>query len=325
MTSADSATPSPAAGAAGATPDERRAKLAAAVEHQLDPFISYATLERGFAENTVSAYTHDIREFLIFLAELGITEMATVTRDQILGFLEESQRAGLVATTLARHLVAIKVFFRFLTQERQIPSDITDVLEGPRLWRLLPDFLSQEEVTRLLDAYGVADPLDRRNRTILELLYASGLRVSELAAMRVNWINFDQGVLRVTGKGNKTRIVPMGIPAQQALAGYLRDVRPKLDKDGNAVHVFLSNKGKPLDRERIWRIVRDAAVLVGIPKTVYPHMLRHSFASHLLAGGADLRVIQELLGHADISTTQIYTHIEKSRLAEVHRRFHPRA
>jgi len=296
------------------------------MEHLLDHFISYLTLERGAADNTLRGYLHDLTEFLAFLKERGFTGMERVTRDDILAFLEESRdQGGLASTSLARRLIAVKIFFRFLVHDRVIPADITDVLEGPRLWRLLPDFLSVDEVNRLLQAYKGEAPLERRNAAILEILYSSGLRVSELAGLRLTSLNFEQGVVRVMGKGSKERMIPMGRPAQKVLASYLQEVRPHLDKEGDSPYVFLSHTGRALTRERIWKIVRDAAVCAGVMKSVYPHMLRHSFASHLLAGGADLRVIQELLGHADIATTQIYTHIEKSRLAEIHKRFHPRA
>lgn len=295
------------------------------MEHLLDHFISYLTLERGAADNTLRGYVHDLKEFLAFLKERGFSGMERVSRDDILAFLEESrEKGGLASSSLARRLIAVKIFFRFLVHDRVIPVDITDVLEGPRLWRLLPDFLSLEEVGRLLEAYKGDDPLERRNAAIMEILYSSGLRVSELAGLRLNWLNFEQGVLRVIGKGSKERMIPMGRPAQKVLASYLQEVRPQLDKDGDSPYVFLSHTGRVLTRERVWKIVRDAAVRAGVMKDVYPHMLRHSFASHLLAGGADLRVIQEMLGHADIATTQIYTHVEKTRLAEVHKRFHPR-
>lgn len=296
------------------------------MEHLLDPFIAYSALERGLADNTVRAYVNDLRAFLEYLGGRGGSSLERVTRDDIMGFLEDSDARGLAKSSVSRRLVAIKVFFRYLLQERQIAHDITDGMEGPRLWRLLPGYLSVAEVESMLQAYqGDKDALTVRNRTILETFYASGLRVSELANLTLDAINFDLGVVRVIGKGNKERVVPMGRPAQKALKSYIDSARVKLNRSGDAYHVFLSRTGRRLTREMIWRIVRDAARLVGIGKEVYPHMLRHSFASHLLAGGADLRVIQEMLGHADISTTQIYTHVDQNRLLDIHRRFHPRA
>ena len=296
------------------------------MEHLLDPFVAYTALERGLADNTIRAYLHDLRAFVDFLDRQHRERMDRVTRGDVLAFLEESHARGLVAASLARRLVAVKVFFRYLLQEHTIPHDVTDGMEGPRLWRLLPGYLSIDEVGRLLQAYrGDKDALTVRNRTIIETFYATGLRVSELAGLTLDAVNFDLGVVRVIGKGNKERIVPVGRPAQKALKAYLEGVRPQLDKTREAYHLFLSKSGRQLTREMVWKIVRDGARLADIDKDVYPHMLRHSFASHLLAGGADLRVIQEMLGHADISTTQIYTHVDQNRLLDIHRRFHPRA
>lgn len=295
------------------------------MEHLLDPFIAFSALERNLADNTVMAYVRDLRAFVEFLHDRGCDRMDRVTRADIMSFLETSQDKGLAVASLARRLVAVKVFFRYLLQERAIAMDVTDGMEGPRLWRLLPGFLSQKEVEKMLAVYKSADVFEVRNRTIMEVFYATGLRVSELAGLRLDCLDFDRGVVRVVGKGNKERLVPVGLPAQKALQSYLHGTRPVLDKTREAIHVFLSRTGRQLTRDMIWRIVRDAARLAGIAKDVYPHMLRHSFASHLLAGGADLRVIQEMLGHASISTTQIYTHVDQNRLVEVHRRFHPRA
>ncbi len=295
------------------------------MEHLLEQFAAYAALERGLADNSIRAYFHDLQTFVAFCADRDITDPCCVTRGHIMEFLENARDSGMATTSLARRLVAIKVFFRFLLQEHVIATDITDVMDSPRLWKTLPDMLSVDEVQRLLNAYRGKDTLEQRNRAILELLYASGLRVSELANLRVAGLKFDQGIVRVLGKGDKERIVPIGRPAQRVLRGYLETVRPLLDKTQRAAHVFLSFRGRALTRDRVWAIVKEGARRAGIAKNVYPHILRHSFASHLLAGGADLRVIQEMLGHADIATTQIYTHIDRNRLAEVHRRFHPRA
>jgi len=295
------------------------------MEALLEQFIGYAALERGLAENSIRSYVHDLRAFIEFMRERGCTEAGAVTRNDIVDFLEHARDAGLAGASIARQLVAIKVFYRYLCRERFIAHDITDVMEGPRLWRVLPDLLGVAEVERLLKVYRGKDKLERRNRAILELLYASGLRVSELAQLRLRNLHLEQGLIRVLGKGDKERVVPVGRPAQRSLNSYLTDTRPRLDKTGAAVHVFLSVNGRALTRDRVWRIVKDAARRAGIRKNVYPHMLRHSFASHLLAGGADLRVIQEMLGHADIATTQIYTHVDRNRLVQVHRRFHPRS
>ena len=298
------------------------------MESILRHFAGYILMEKGLSKNTVSAYTSDIRFFIDYLKDNGIDDFSKVTRNDILFFLEDSSDKGIESASLARRLVSIKVFFKYLFQEKIIKSDITDVMTSPKLWRLLPDFLSPDEVDALLQVYSnrAKDFLTLRNRTILELMYSCGLRVSETVNLRTDDLKFDEGILRITGKGNKERVVPIGVPAEHLLQKYLDNVRPKLLKDNlEESTVFLSNNGKVLDRERIWGIIKEAARLAGIKKNIHPHTLRHSFASHLLANGADLRVIQEMLGHADISTTQIYTHVDQNRLKSVLQQFHPRS
>ncbi|MCF7854460.1 MAG: site-specific tyrosine recombinase XerD [Candidatus Pacebacteria bacterium] len=295
------------------------------MEHILEQFIGYAALERGLSDNTISAYVHDLRAFVEYMATIGKHDPDTVTRSDILDFLEHSHARGLESRSIARRLVAVKIFFRYLLQERLIPHDITDVMEGPRLWHVLPDLLSERDIDGMLKAFHGRDTLDIRNRAIIEVFYATGLRVSELAGLRTDSIHFDEGIVRVIGKRDKERIVPIGLPAQRAVKRYLSEAHPVLDKAGDSTHLFLTVNGNPLSRKRIWMIVKDAARRAGIRQNVYPHMLRHSFASHLLDHGADLRVIQEMLGHADIGTTQIYTHVNRKRLMQTHRAFHPRA
>lgn len=291
-------------------------------------FAGYLLIEKGLSENTVSAYSSDINFFLEYLKEQNKENFTTILRDDILAFLEESSDKGMESASIARRLVSVKVFFKYLFQERLIPADITDIMTSPKLWRLLPDFLSIEEVDKLLGVFPNTgkDNLILRNRTILELMYASGLRVSEAVNLKLNGLKFDEGIIRVTGKGDKERIIPIGLPAERLLKKYLELARPQLIKANSEIpNVFLSHTGKSLTRERIWAIVKEAAKLAGIHKNIFPHTLRHSFASHLLANGADLRIIQEMLGHADISTTQIYTHVEKDRLKSIFQKFHPRA
>jgi len=295
------------------------------MQYLLEQFIGYCTLERGLADNTVEAYVHDLRRFVEFMQAQGITEPAAADRSRLLDFLEASQAEGLAPASLARRLVAVKIFFRYLLQEKILAHDITDTMAGPRLWRVLPDFLNEQEVTRLLAAGNGNEVLSLRNRAIIELLYATGMRVSELVRARRDEVDFDTGTIRVIGKGNKQRLVPVGRPAQKCLRHYLNQARPRLDRAGQAAELFLSVNGRALTRKRIWDLVKEAARRAGISKNIYPHMLRHSFASHLLNGGADLRIIQEMLGHADISTTQIYTHVDSRRLLNIHRQYHPRA
>ncbi len=291
----------------------------------IDQFLTCASVEKGLAKNSLESYGTDLRQFLLYLSDINICEWSQVTRDNILNFLERFYEKENATSTIARKLVTIKVFFRFLFQENIIKINITEVMDSPKLWKILPDFLSELEIDSLLKVYDNGDAsLDFRNKTILELIYACGLRVSELNNLRLGDIKFDSNVLRVTGKGNKTRIVPFGKPARKLLITYIEKIRPLLERDIGVANVFLSNNGRPLTRARIWGIVKDASLKAGIRKNIFPHTLRHSFASHLLSNGADLRVIQEMLGHADISTTQIYTHIDQSHLSQIHNKFHPR-
>ncbi len=297
------------------------------LERDLQSFIEYLVIERGLAQNTAGAYGSDLRDFIAFLQENGVGSFREVDREMILDYLDARSDMGDENTTLARRLVSVKMLFRYLAGDGRIPADVTEVMDSPKLWRILPDFLSEKEVERFLAAFSTSarDPLELRNRTMLELLYASGLRVSELAKLPLTGVDMDNELLRITGKGSKTRIVPIGRTALRLLRRYLAEARPVLAGE-NALnpYVFLSKNGKILNREWIWRVVKEAALRAGITKNIHPHTLRHSFASHLLANGADLRVIQELLGHADIATTEIYTHVDRTRLQALHHKFHPR-
>ena len=299
------------------------------LKRNLEFFVSYLALERGLGENTVSAYRTDLIEFCDFCEARGVTDPARIDRELVLDFLGERQETcGELPATLARKLVSVKLFCRFLAEEKVIARDPAAIMESPRLWKYLPDFLSSDEVERLLNVYparGNAAHLVR-NRAIMELLYASGLRVSEAAALELSGVDFEEATVRVTGKGRKTRIVPVGAPALRVLHYYTIHSRPVLaEKHPGASELFLSVHGRALNREWIWAMVKNAALEAGIAKNIHPHTLRHSFASHLLANGADLRVIQEMLGHADLRTTEIYTHVAKDRLQSIHRQFHPRA
>ena len=288
-------------------------------------FIGHLRLERGLSLRTAKAYGSDMELFIRYLESLKINDWDEVRREDIEDFLDMDPDHRMEPTTIARRLVSIKVFFRYLVEEQIVKNDITDILEGPRKRLQLPDFLTEEEVDRLIAAYTGNDILTIRNRAIIEVLYASGLRASEITRLRLDKVEFNESYLRVIGKRDKERVVPFGREASGCMAAYLREARPKLDKSGKALEFFLSRTGKALTRERIWMIVTEAARIAGIEKDIYPHMLRHSFATHLLSHGADLRVIQEMLGHADISTTQIYTHMDSSRFANAHHQFHPRA
>jgi integrase/recombinase XerD len=296
------------------------------MEQALEHFSGFLLLERGLSSNSISAYNSDLRDFIRFLRDAQISAYSQVERDSVMEFLQRLKELGMETSTIARKLVAIKVFFRYLFQERIINKDITEVMDSPKLWQLLPDFLSIAEVDALLRAFPAGkDPLLFRNRTIIEVLYACGLRVSEAANLLISGVRFDEEILLVKGKGSKERIVPIGKTALKFLSRYLAEIRPQLLKDESRSEVvFLSKNGRALNREWIWSLIKTAARDAGISKNIYPHTLRHSFASHLLENGADLRVIQEMLGHADISTTQIYTHVDHKRLLQVHKAFHPR-
>ena len=241
--------------------------------------------------------------------------------------MDFQRRRGMESTSIARHLAAIKVFYRYLAGEKLITADPTAVMDSPRLWRILPDMLSVEETGRLLAAFPerAGEALTVRNRAIMELMYASGLRVSECAGLKLGDIDFENGMVRVCGKGSKERVVPVASRVLNLLRRYIAIQRNELiAKNPHAPYLFVSRTGRILDRERIWAIIKEAALIAGIDKEIYPHILRHSFATHLLENGADLRAIQEMLGHSDISTTEIYTHVNKNRLLNVHRQFHPR-
>lgn len=293
----------------------------------LQHFCGYLLMERGLSRNSISAYRCDLADFIAYLKKYGKTDFSEVSRDNIIDFLGEHKENGMEPASLARRLVAIKVFFRYLAQEKFVPENITSVMDSPKLWRILPEFMSSREVEALMNVYAVnaKDFLAIRNRAILEVLYACGLRVSEVASLKVSSVNAENGVIRVLGKGSKERIVPVGHLAVQALRRYLTKSRPNLLRSPDEPTLFLSQRGRKLNRERIWAIIKEAALQAGIMKNIHPHTLRHSFASHLLENGADLRVIQEMLGHADIATTQIYTHVDQRQLLAVHKKFHPRS
>jgi len=301
---------------------------------RIDEFLADAGVEKELADNSLTAYKTDLLQLATNLVKHDISSWDDVTSDHILDFLGTVKAAGSktsrvarkpAPSTLARKLVSIKVFYRYLHRERILTRNVTEVMDGPRLWRLLPEHLSEAEVDRLLEVNADAcNGLVLRNQSMLELLYASGLRASELVMLAIDGLKLESNILRVTGKGNKTRLVPIGAPAQSRLKQYLEQVRPRLQREPPCPQVFLSKSGRPLTRARVWAIVKECAKLAGIQKNVYPHALRHSFATHLLANGADLRIIQEMLGHADISTTEVYTHVNTGRLIRAHAQFHPR-
>jgi len=294
------------------------------MQGEIDLFLLYLATERGLSTNYQLSTRASLERFAKWNAGRGITSTLDVTPVMLTEFLMLEKKRGLSATSIKLQAVALRVFFRFLTSRGRLRTDPADKLPLPRLPHTLPQPLSQNEMARLVGAPSGNTPLEIRDRALLELLYACGLRISEVCSVRLEHLDEEGGVVRVTGKGNKTRLIPVGRAALEAIKSYLSSGRPKLVSARSGASIFLSVRGHPLTPARIWQIVRYYAKRAGIEEQVHPHQLRHSFATHLLSGGADLRIIQELLGHASIATTQIYTQVDRGQLKAVHRKFHPR-
>jgi integrase/recombinase XerD len=296
------------------------------VHQKIDAFIRFLATERGLSDNYQLSTRRSLTEFAEWCSSVKkITAAGEVTQPVVSEYLATQKRKGLAAASIKLVVVALKIFFRFLGSKGALTRDPTETLTLPRIERYLPETLNELQVEQLIESIDTKQPLGLRDRAIVELLYASGLRISELANARLENFNIEERILRVTGKGNKMRLVPVGGKACDALAAYLSTERPRLVKRRTSSEIFLSNFGTKLSTTRIWQIVKKRAKLSGLEANIYPHLLRHSFATHLLSNGADLRIIQEMLGHADISTTQVYTHVDQQRLKAVHRKFHPRA
>ena len=296
------------------------------MEESIDSFIRFLAVERGLSENYQLSTRRSLSEFAQWCAApKKINHVRDVTLPVLSEYLAERKRAGLSASSIKLFVVALKIFFRFLAAKAIIDRDPSEALALPRIERYLPETLNELQVEQFLETIDTKANHGLRDRAMIELLYASGLRISELANARLENFNFEERIIRVTGKGNKTRLVPVGRKACEAVAAYLATERPKLVKQRSGSEIFLSERGTKLTTARIWQIIKKHARRSGLEKNVYPHLLRHSFATHLLGNGADLRVIQDMLGHADISTTQVYTHVDQQRLKAVHRQFHPRA
>ncbi len=297
------------------------------MEASTDRFIRFLATERGLSD----AYQTSVRQTLDALAgwmklrSTGSSELREIGTDELAAFVSQRKTEGLNAASLRITTVHLKVFFRWLMAKGTLEMDPAEPLLSPRPDQTLPETLHASELVKLLESIDPRQSLGRRDLAILELFYASGLRLSELCKARLEMMDFEEGFLRITGKGGKTRIVRVGIKAREAITDYLTNERPELVTKKTCSHIFLSVRGGALSPDRVRQIVKERAKFAGIDQNVYPHLLRHSFATHLLEGGADLRVIQELLGHAAISTTQIYTHVDRLRLKAVHKQFHPRA
>lgn len=288
---------------------------------QLDDFLVYIGSEKGLSPNTIEAYRRDTSAFISFLDSKGVTSFELVNKQLIIDFLSFLNQNAYATSTITRHLIAIKVLFRFLKREQVIEQNITLYLQSPKLWQLIPEVLTVDEIEQLLRQPDPETLVGVRDRAILELLYASGLRVSELCQIKIYDIEDD--TVRVMGKGRKERIVPLGSRAIEAIDRYLVLYRDQYDSE-KETHLFVNRRGRPLNRISVWRLIKSYGKLAGIKKNISPHSLRHSFATHLLDNGAELRVIQEMLGHASISSTDRYTHVSRFHLQNSFDQFHPR-
>jgi len=294
------------------------------MEKYIDQFLYFMEAERGVSRNTILSYKRDLKKFAVYAGKIN-KDFSKFTREDIIEFLLNLKDSGLKTVSAARNLAALKTFWRFLTEEGIVEKDIARIVETPKTWKNIPDVLSVREVEMLLEGPSSREWNGIRDRAILELMYAAGLRVSETADLKVVDINLDSNFVRCFGKGEKERIVPFGTPAKEAIKKYLQKTRDKLSKKTEDEHLFLSRLGRKISRQSIWKIIQKYANLTEIDKKISPHTLRHSFATHLLEGGVELIALQEMLGHADISTTQIYTHVNKEKLQKIHQKFHPRA
>lgn len=295
------------------------------MDTNVDQFLSFISVEKGLAANTIAAYARDLTAYVNYLKESeNIEEPERVDSLMIVRFLTHLREQGLAPRSRARSLSAVRHFHRFLVHERHTTADPTSRIDAPRTRSRLPHLLSKIEVEALLEAPSCGSSVARRDRAMLEVLYATGMRVSELVSLQRGDIKLDIGCLNVMGKGAKQRLIPLGEVALEFLSDYLQNVRPSMTKGQSRQEVFLNSRGGKLSRQGFWKKLKAYALCAGINKTVYPHLLRHSFATHLLENGADLRAVQSMLGHADVSTTQIYTHVIQERLKQVHQQYHPR-
>jgi integrase/recombinase XerD len=291
----------------------------------IDEFMNYLSVERGLAKNTLLAYRRDLTKYIDYLSLKSVKTSNGVSREHVSNFMFDLKKHEMSATTICRNLAAVKMFHRFLVRENLAKEDPTTLVDTPKLWKRIPSVLTQKEIESMIAAASGKKPQQARDQAILEIFYASGLRVSELADLKTTSINYEVGFVRAVGKGSKERIIPLGMKAREAIQRYLLKARPQLLKKQTNDVLFLSRLGKKISRQSLWSVIKYYARKANIKKTIKPHTLRHTFATHLLEHGADLRSVQEMLGHADISTTQIYTHVDNERLKSVHKQFHPRS
>ncbi len=294
------------------------------MQELVDAFLNYLSVERGLSRNTIISYREDINAYADFLKVSRIDNLSSSAKNDIVNFMLAQKDRGLAANSVARRLAAIKAFYKFLVRERFLKVDPSGLIESPKLWKKIPDTLSVNEVDVLLSQPNIRDKQGIRDRAVLEALYATGMRVSEAANLKVDNVNLSVGFLRCFGKGSKERIIPLGKKAISSIKRYLEVSRPQQLRNKESDFLFLNRFGRKISRQSLWKIIKRYARQARIKKSIKPHILRHSFATHLLERGADLRSVQEMLGHANISTTQIYTHVSKERLKAIHKMFHPR-
>lgn len=294
------------------------------MHHLIDEYLNFMAVEKGASRNTIDGYSRDLNRYAGFIEERGVVEISGIETEDVIAYLASLHGQGLAANSVNRALAAIRGFYRYLLREKKVDHTPMAHIVLAKVWTRLPDVLSREEMALLLAQPGAETPADIRDSAMLELVYATGIRVSELIGLTVNSINWQVGYLVAMGKGEKERIVPVGQTAYERVKRYQEGARPLLLKGRESELLFLNRSGKGLTRQGFWKIVKKYAAKAGLDKAIHPHTFRHSFASHLLEGGADLRSVQIMLGHADISTTQIYTHVTRERLKEIHRKYHPR-
>ena len=299
-------------------------RVPSAFNEVLESFLAWLELERGLSANTLQAYARDLKQCVQFLSDMGVNSWADVKPTHLSLWTGSLSRAHYARASQVRKISALRMLAKYLVRESIREDDVTELLGAPKVIRTLPEVLSREEVTLLLDAPSNSSPHGLRDRAILELFYSSGLRVSELCGILLQSINLQEGYIRVLGKGSKERITPIGEVAVKTVEDYLAGGRPHFVKARTGSELFLSQQGRAISRKMVWVMIKEQARRAGIKKSIKPHLLRHSFATHLLEGGADLRAIQEMLGHADISTTQIYTSVQSQRLVDEHALYHPR-
>jgi len=294
------------------------------MDRYIDLFLDYLRVEKGVSQNTIISYAHDLRQYNGYLLSQRINNLPQIQKKHITQFMGHRRSKGISVSSVARTLSSIKSYHRFLLREKISNSDPSSAIDTPRLWKKVPQVLEAKEVNRLLAQPNIRTIRGLRDKAILELMYATGLRVSEVSSLNLKDVNLEAGFLRVKGKGGKERIVPLGGMASHYLDRYINQSRPKLLKNEESGAVFISSYKRNLSRQSIWKMIKSYIKKARVKKEIAPHTLRHSFATHLLEGGADLRSVQEMLGHSSISTTQIYTHINRARLKEIHKKFHPR-